>query len=82
MLYLDSPFLINDTYGLTVLTKDTKFPIQVVYVCLVDLQLICAKLGLKTWLSPRNDINICLLDMQRCYTKKTIWALNSKKCHK
>jgi hypothetical protein len=39
----DSPFSINNTYGLIALTKDNKFPNQVFYVCLVDLQTICAK---------------------------------------
>jgi hypothetical protein len=39
----DAPLLFNNTYGLPVLTKDTKLPIQVFYVCLDNLQTICAK---------------------------------------
>jgi hypothetical protein len=38
-----SPFLFNNTYGLPVLTMDTKCPNQVFYVWLVHLQPICAK---------------------------------------
>jgi hypothetical protein len=56
---LDSPFLFNNTYGLAVLTKDTKFPNQVFYVCLVDLQTICAKYGLKTFLETVIFVYVC-----------------------
>jgi hypothetical protein len=38
-----SPSLLNNTYGLPVLTMDTKYPNQIFYVWLVDLQIICAK---------------------------------------
>jgi hypothetical protein len=38
-----SPFLFNNTYGLHVLTMDTKCPNQVLYVWFLDLQNICAK---------------------------------------
>jgi hypothetical protein len=41
-------FLFYNTWGLPVLTKDTKCPNQVFYVLLVDLQIICAKYGLET----------------------------------
>jgi hypothetical protein len=41
------PFLFNNTYSLSVLTKDTKFPNQVFYVCLVDFQTILLNRGLK-----------------------------------
>jgi hypothetical protein len=39
----DASFLFNNCYGSPVLTKDTKFPNQVFYVYLDDLQTICAK---------------------------------------
>jgi hypothetical protein len=55
--------LYNNTYGLSALTTDTKFPNQVLYVCLVDLYTICDKQGLETWISPNSDIRICSLDM-------------------
>jgi hypothetical protein len=57
--------LFNNTYGFPVLTMDTKRPNQVFYVCLVDLQTICVKCVLDTWLSPNNDIRICFLDMKQ-----------------
>jgi hypothetical protein len=37
---------------------------------LVDLESICSKYCLETWCSPNDDIRICLLDMQRSWTKK------------
>jgi hypothetical protein len=37
------PFLLNNTYGLPVITMNTKSPNQVLYFSLVDLQTICAK---------------------------------------
>jgi hypothetical protein len=43
----DFPFLINNTYGLIVLTKDNKFSNQFFCVWLVDLQTICVKNGWK-----------------------------------
>jgi hypothetical protein len=38
---------LTKTYGLPGLTMDTKCPNQVFYICLVDLQTICAKKGLE-----------------------------------
>jgi hypothetical protein len=38
-----SPFLFSNTYGLHVLTMDTKRSNQVFYVSLVVLQTICGK---------------------------------------
>jgi hypothetical protein len=77
-----SPFLFNNNYGLTVLTIDTKFPNLVLYVWLVDLQTICAKYVLETWLFPNNDIGICLLEMQCSWTKNASWNLKSEKWRK
>jgi hypothetical protein len=48
--------LFNNTYGLPVLTMDTKCPNQEFYVWLFDLQIICAKYRLETSLSPCDDI--------------------------
>jgi hypothetical protein len=39
----DAQFLLNNIYGTPVFTKGAKFPNQVFYVCLDDLQTICAK---------------------------------------
>jgi hypothetical protein len=61
----NSPFLFSNPYGSPVLTMGTKCPNQVFYVWLVDIQNICAKYGLETWLTPNNDIRIYLLDMRR-----------------
>jgi hypothetical protein len=36
-------FSFNNSYGLPMLTMDSKWPDQVFYVWLVDLQMICAK---------------------------------------
>jgi hypothetical protein len=44
----DSPFLFNNPYGLPVLTKNTQYSNQVFYVCLVDVQKICAKYEIKS----------------------------------
>jgi hypothetical protein len=44
-----SPFLFNKSYGLRVLTIDTKCPNQLFYVRLVDLHTISAKQGLETY---------------------------------
>jgi hypothetical protein len=53
----DAPFLFNNTYGLPMLTKDTKFPNQVFYVCLDDLQNICNNRG---WKRDPYQIMICV----------------------
>jgi hypothetical protein len=74
-----SPFLSNNTYGLPVLTKDTTCPNQVFNAWLVDLQTICAKYGLESWLSPNDDIRISFIDMQSSWTKNEIWNLKCKK---
>jgi hypothetical protein len=67
---------------LNLLTMGTKCQNQVMYVWLVDLQTICTKYELETWLPPNDDIRICLLDMQRSWTKNIIWNLKSKKWSK
>jgi hypothetical protein len=67
---------------LSVIPMGTNFHNQVFCVWLVDLQTICSKYGLETWLPPNNDIRICLFDMQRSWTKIAIWNLNSKKWRK
>jgi hypothetical protein len=55
-----TPFLFNHSYGLPVITMDTKCPNQVFYVWLVDLQTICAKYGLKcNSLQMMKFVNIC-----------------------
>jgi hypothetical protein len=77
-----SHFLFNNTYGLTVHTMGTKRPNQLFYVWLVDLQTICAKYVLETWLFPNKDIEIRLLDMQRSWTKNASWNLKSEKWRK
>jgi hypothetical protein len=64
-----SPFLSNNTFGLPVLTKDTKCSKQVFYVWLVDLQPICVNKGQETWVSPNKDIRIYLLDTMHRRTK-------------
>jgi hypothetical protein len=63
-----SPFLYNKSYGLPMLTMDTKCPKVLFYVWLVDLHNICAKQGLETWLTPNNGICICLPDMVHRWT--------------
>jgi hypothetical protein len=60
------------------LQRKPKFPSQVFYVWLVDLQPICAKYGLGTWLSPNYDIRICLFDMRHSWTKNAFWDVNKK----
>jgi hypothetical protein len=68
-----SSFLSNNTYGLPVLTKDTKCASLVFYVSFVDLHTSCAKFGLKTWFSPNDDIRKYLLDMKHDWTKNAYW---------
>jgi hypothetical protein len=51
-----TPILFNHSYGLPVITMDTKCPNQV-YVRLVDLETIVAKYGLESWFPP--DVDIC-----------------------
>jgi hypothetical protein len=41
-----------------------------IFCFLVDLQTISAKYALETWFCPNDYIRICLLDMQRSWTKK------------
>jgi hypothetical protein len=71
--------LFNNTYGLPVLTIDTKYTDQVFYVRLFDLQTICANLGLEPWLSPNTYIRECLLDMRQKKNKKAFWDVSNKK---
>jgi hypothetical protein len=53
-----SPTSFNNTYGLPVLSMDIKCPNKLFYVWLVDLQTICAKLGMETHLSLNKAIRI------------------------
>jgi hypothetical protein len=77
-----SPFLFNNAYGLPALLTDTKCPNRVLHVWFDDLHTICAKHGLETWLSPNNDIRICLLDMRHIWTKIALWDVNNRKWRK
>jgi hypothetical protein len=79
------------SYLITVLALDinlnlvplgTKCRNQVFYVWLFDLQSICAIHGLETWLSPNNDIRMCLFDMQHSWTKNAFWEVDNKKWRK
>jgi hypothetical protein len=74
-----TPFLFSNTYGLPVLTKDTKCPNQVFYLWLVDLETICAKYDLETWFAPNDVIRKCLFDMKHGWTKHAFWDVNNKK---
>jgi hypothetical protein len=74
--------LFNNPFGLPVPTKGTTCLNQVFNVWLDDLQNICAKLGLKTLLSPNEDIRIRLNDMQLSWTKNAISNLNCMKWSK
>jgi hypothetical protein len=60
------------------LTTDTKYPNQIFYVWLVDVQTICAKYVLETLFSPNDDIRKCLLDMKRGSNNKMFWDVNNK----
>jgi hypothetical protein len=77
-----SALLFNNTYGLPVRIINTKWPNQLFYVSLFDLQTICDKYWLETWPSPNNDIRICLLDMKHGWTKDAFWDLKNKECLK
>jgi hypothetical protein len=80
----DSPFTLyfNNTYGLPVISMDTKCPNKLFYVWLVDLQKTCAKYGLETWFSPNVHIPKCLFDMKLGSTKNTFCVVNNKKWRK
>jgi hypothetical protein len=77
-----SPFLFNNTYGLPVLTIDTKSLNQVIYVWLVDLQSICAKWEVETWSSPNDDIRKYLLYKKNNWTKYLFWDVIKKQRRK
>jgi hypothetical protein len=77
-----SPYTFNNTYGLPVFSMVNKCPNHVFYVSLVNLQTICAKLGLETCLSPNNVIRICLLRMRHSWTKYAFWDVSNKNCRK
>jgi hypothetical protein len=77
-----STLLFNNCYGLPVLTIDTSYPNQVFYLSLVELQTICAKSGLETFLSPNNHIRKCLLDMRHSWIKNAFWDINNEKWRK
>jgi hypothetical protein len=74
-----SPLLFNNTYGLPVLTTDTKCPDQVFYVWLVHLQTIWAKYGLETRFFPNDNIRKWLLDMKHGSNKSALWGVSNKK---
>jgi hypothetical protein len=77
----ESRFLFNNTYGLPVLTKDSKCPNQV--FCLIGRSTtICGKQVLETWISLNNDNRICLLNMRYSWTKSSFWDVNNKKWRK
>jgi hypothetical protein len=77
-----SLFLFNKCFGLLLLTIASTYPNQVFYVWLADLQSICDKYELETWLSPNDGIRKCLLVMQRSWTQNAPSGLNNKKWHK
>jgi cytochrome bd-type quinol oxidase subunit 2 len=70
-----TPFLTNNIYGLPVLSTYTKRQNQVFYFWLVDLQTICAKVGLETWFYPNENIRKHLLDMKHGSTKIRVLSL-------
>jgi hypothetical protein len=76
------PSLFNDTYGLPVHAKVSKYPNQVFYVWMVNLQPICAKYGLDTWFFTIDDFRKCLLDMKHSWPKNAFWDVNNKKWRK
>jgi hypothetical protein len=74
--------LFNNTYGLPVITRNTKYPNQLFYVWLVDLQFTCTKYGLETLISRNDDICKCVLDMKHGSNKNAFSVVNNKKWHK
>jgi hypothetical protein len=76
-----STFSFNNTYGLPVLTMDTRCPNQLFYVWLVDLHTICAKLCLETF-SLQIMIFVCFPDLRHIWTKYAFWDVNIKKWRK
>jgi hypothetical protein len=77
----DSHFLFNNTYGLHVLTVDTKGPNglfcfigwSTVYFCLIEP----GNVNL-----ANNDIRLCFLYMRHSWNKNAFWDVNSKKWRK
>jgi hypothetical protein len=45
------------------------YPNQVIYVCLFDLQYICAKYQLEMWFCPNDDILKYLFEMKNSWNK-------------
>jgi hypothetical protein len=75
----DSRSLFNSTYGLPVLTMETKCPNHVFYVWKVHLKNICAKCGLEMRFFPNNGIRICLFDVKHSWTSNAFWVVSNKK---
>jgi hypothetical protein len=77
-----SAFLSKSTYGLPVLTKNTKCTSLVFYDWFVDIHFICTNFGLETWFSPNEDIRRYLIDMKNSWTKYAFCDVNNKKWRK
>jgi hypothetical protein len=76
-----SNFLFYNTYGLPVLTNDTKCPNQI--VCFIGQSADhLFQIGLETWFPPNDDIRKYLLDMKHGSSKNAFWDLNNKKWRK
>jgi hypothetical protein len=67
------------THILHVLAKEFKYPNEVFYVWLVELNSICAKYGLETCFTHNDDIRNCLLEMKHRSTKNAFWDVSNKK---
>jgi hypothetical protein len=81
MEYVCITFISNNTFGLPVITKDTKCPSLVFYVWFVDIHTSWTKFVPELWFSP-NDIRKCLLDVKHGWTKNAFWEVNNKKWRK
>jgi hypothetical protein len=77
-----SLFLSNNTFGLPVITKDTKCPSLVYYVWFFDLHTGWGKFVLETWFPPNDDIRKCSFGMKNGWTKNAFWEVNNKKWRK
>jgi hypothetical protein len=77
-----SLLLFNNIYGLPVHTIGITCPNQLFYLWLFDLQIICAKYRLKTWLPPNDETCKYLPDMQRSWNQNAFWDVNNKKWRK
>jgi hypothetical protein len=77
-----SPFLFNDTYGLPVLAKSSKFPNQVFYDWFVDIQKICVKYVLETCFSSNENFRKCFHVMKHGWIQNPFRVVNNKKWRK